>query len=311
MSSIHHAGENSFDADNTNVNPPHILIVNHEIRCEQLLREVFQSWTILPTFINDVSSIEHVLESGDFNAVMIHRDIIPNYVMNSILQLQALFPDIKVIIILSEKSGYDSSELNPDDISGIIQDNFSASLIRRMIQGVLDARHLERSIAALREEVLRKNHEIIELSTTISQLEYNVERTKREIEQRIFTQIRSLMLPLFEDIVSRNRDEVQDCRLEALRKYMNDLASGLATHLESNTPLSAQELRVALMVRNGLTSEEIAGHLRVSPETVKTHRRNIRRKFGLTSTNQKLSTYLQALRPLEERDMSTCAPEIN
>jgi DNA-binding CsgD family transcriptional regulator len=119
------------------------------------------------------------------------------------------------------------------------------------------------------------------------------------------------MLPLFEDILNQNRGEVQDDRLQALRNYMHDLASELATPLESNTPLSAQELRVALMVRNGMTSVEIAGRLRVSPETVKTHRRNIRRKFGLTSTNQKLSTYLQALQPLEERPMSACGPEVN
>jgi DNA-binding CsgD family transcriptional regulator len=276
-----------------------------------MLREVFQSWTLLTTFINDISSMGELLESGDFDLVMIHRELIPNDLTSSILQLESLFPDTKVIIFLSEASGYDISEFPQDYISGIIQDNFSAQLIRRMIQGVLDASHLERLNTALQEEVRRKNHEIAELSTTASQLKYKVERTKRDIEQRIFTQIRSLMLPLFEDILNQNRGEVQDDRLQALRNYMHDLASELATPLESNTPLSAQELRVALMVRNGMTSVEIAGRLRVSPETVKTHRRNIRRKFGLTSTNQKLSTYLQALQPLEERPMSACGPEVN
>jgi DNA-binding CsgD family transcriptional regulator len=62
--------------------------------------------------------------------------------------------------------------------------------------------------------------------------------------------------------------------------------------------LSMGELRVALMVKNGLTNEEIAEYLHITPETVKTHRRNIRRKLGITGERSDLNAYLQSLTAL-------------
>jgi DNA-binding CsgD family transcriptional regulator len=58
------------------------------------------------------------------------------------------------------------------------------------------------------------------------------------------------------------------------------------------------------MIGNDMTTEEIAAHLRISPETVKTHRRNIRKKLGILGTRRKLSTSLRSLEAITalERD---------
>jgi len=45
--------------------------------------------------------------------------------------------------------------------------------------------------------------------------------------------------------------------------------------------LSKQELRVAIMIRNGCKTPDIARVLRVSHYTVNTHRRTIRKKLGM------------------------------
>ena len=298
--SLHYEGPSPLGADQAYVNPAQILVVNRDPRCEEALRGALQTLNIKSVYLDDVTQLSGMLHADGFDVIIIHFNIVKQHDTDLITRIRMAAPDTKLMLFVTSEDQYNRDVFRPHDIAGIIQEPSSTQVIQYAIRNTLHLKNLELSNATLREDVLRKNHEIIELSTTVSQLERNVERTKREIEQRIFTQIRSLMLPLFEDMLRHNHDEVYDFRLEALRKYMNDLASGLATHLESNTPLSAQELRVALMVRNGMTSEEIAVHLRVSPETVKTHRRNIRRKFGLTSTNQKLSAYLKALRPLEE-----------
>jgi DNA-binding CsgD family transcriptional regulator len=69
----------------------------------------------------------------------------------------------------------------------------------------------------------------------------------------------------------------------------------LATHLEAAPALSAREMRIALMIKNGLTSEDIAAYLQLSPETVKTHRRNIRKKLGLIGSGDQLRAYFRSL----------------
>ena len=48
------------------------------------------------------------------------------------------------------------------------------------------------------------------------------------------------------------------------------------------------------MIRNGLSTKEIAQLRCISPATVRRHRENIRRKIGLKNRKANLATYLQA-----------------
>lgn len=50
--------------------------------------------------------------------------------------------------------------------------------------------------------------------------------------------------------------------------------------------LSAREKQVAAWICDGLTNRQIAAHLVVSPETVKTHVRHLLRKFNLRSRRE-------------------------
>jgi DNA-binding CsgD family transcriptional regulator len=47
------------------------------------------------------------------------------------------------------------------------------------------------------------------------------------------------------------------------------------------------------MIKNGMTTDQIAQHLHISPDTVKTHRRNIRRKLDIVGKKNDLASYLR------------------
>jgi DNA-binding NarL/FixJ family response regulator len=53
-------------------------------------------------------------------------------------------------------------------------------------------------------------------------------------------------------------------------------------------------MRVALMIKNGLTSQQISDLLCISLHTVKTHRKNIRKKLKISDTNINLVSYLKS-----------------
>jgi DNA-binding NarL/FixJ family response regulator len=57
-------------------------------------------------------------------------------------------------------------------------------------------------------------------------------------------------------------------------------------------PLTPTETKVAVMAQNGMKSFEIANQLHISMETVKTHRKNIRKKLGIQNSDLNLFTYL-------------------
>jgi DNA-binding CsgD family transcriptional regulator len=84
-------------------------------------------------------------------------------------------------------------------------------------------------------------------------------------------------------------------RLTLLVNAIEEAVSGLAMHLSVIPALSAREMRIAVMIKNGMTSEEIASYLHISPETVKTHRRNIRKKLGLIGRGDQLRAYFRSL----------------
>ena len=53
--------------------------------------------------------------------------------------------------------------------------------------------------------------------------------------------------------------------------------------------LSKRELDILELMANGLTSEQIAGSLSISPLTVQTHRRNMLKKAGAVNAQQLIS----------------------
>jgi DNA-binding CsgD family transcriptional regulator len=83
--------------------------------------------------------------------------------------------------------------------------------------------------------------------------------------------------------------------LTLLVNAIEEAVVGLATHLSVIPALSAREMRLAVMIKNGMSSEEIASSLHISPETVKTHRRNIRKKLGLIGRGDQLRAYFRSL----------------
>jgi DNA-binding NarL/FixJ family response regulator len=59
--------------------------------------------------------------------------------------------------------------------------------------------------------------------------------------------------------------------------------------------LSPAEIKVAVLVKIGKSSKQIADILNLSVETVNSHRKSIRKKLNITSSGDILETYLSAL----------------
>jgi len=62
---------------------------------------------------------------------------------------------------------------------------------------------------------------------------------------------------------------------------------------EATKILSLRELQVIKLISEGLTNNEIAVELRISPHTVKTHRKNISKKLELRGQNKLLLWILE------------------
>ena len=80
-----------------------------------------------------------------------------------------------------------------------------------------------------------------------------------------------------------------------LAHHIEALTTDITVTLHATATLSFSELQVASLIKSGMTNQAIATYLHIAPDTVWTHRKNIRRKLNLTRTKYNLRTYLESL----------------
>jgi DNA-binding CsgD family transcriptional regulator len=102
-------------------------------------------------------------------------------------------------------------------------------------------------------------------------------------------------MPIIEDLRNAKNLENVQADLDILAANLQTMTSKL-TRVENITiALTQAEMRVATMIKNGLTSEKIADKLHISLHTAKTHRRNIRKKLNIIGSRVNLASYLKSI----------------
>lgn len=122
------------------------------------------------------------------------------------------------------------------------------------------------------------------------------EHERHTIEERVVCNINELVRPHLLKLSAGKLSRRQQGLIEAVSKVLDDVTSPLSRRfiLESSR-LSPMEIKVAGLIRQGLTTKEIAELLGVAVSTIDFHRLNIRRKLNLKNRHINLQVYLQSL----------------
>jgi len=136
------------------------------------------------------------------------------------------------------------------------------------------------------------NTQLIETNDALSVLARNLDGTRKESERRVLQRTRMLILPILEKLIQDPGLRKYGADLNLLMRNVENLSLDFTGGISSAQPLSAGEMRIAAMIKSGMTSEEIARHLNISLSTVKTHRKNIRRKLKLTNSGTNHQVYM-------------------
>ena len=132
-------------------------------------------------------------------------------------------------------------------------------------------------------------HKNIALSEVLGQIELE----KKQIKDNVIANVENLLLPIIQKLILKreSRNYVQ-----MLRKNLQELTSSFGAKLTNKkAKLTSREIEICNMVKNGITSKEIASLLNISFLTIEKHRINIRRKLGIINKDINLASFLKTL----------------
>ena len=122
-----------------------------------------------------------------------------------------------------------------------------------------------------------------------------LESEKKTIIENVNNNVTHLSVPLLRKL-KRKGSPIDQRHIELLKKNLQSLTGGFATKLSSiQPPLSGREKEICHMVKEGLSTKQIADLLHSSVRTIDNHRNHIRKKLDISGNKVDLARYLQSL----------------
>jgi PAS domain S-box-containing protein len=196
-----------------------------------------------------------------------------------------------------------NGEVIPVEVTVSVSQGENNGLSLAILRDIRKEKHLEnemnKSLHMLKEELVKKrseweslNRELVQTNQAMSVLAKNIDTKKFELEEKVNTTITSKIMPIIKELQTEKRIKRFWPEISSMAEYLNSITTKSELHLKTINVLTDTEMKIAAMVKNKMTSKEIASVMYISLETVKAHRRNIRRKLKIHNTRHKLSEYL-------------------
>jgi PAS domain S-box-containing protein len=153
-----------------------------------------------------------------------------------------------------------------------------------ILQDITERKKTERLLQEQKKTLEQKN---IALSEILGQIEIE----KKQIKDNVIANAEKLLLPIIQKLRLKGESRKY---VQLLRKNLQELTSSFGKKLtEKESKLTSREIEICNMIKNGITSKEIANLLNISLGTTEKHRNNIRKKLDIVNKDINLSSVLK------------------
>lgn len=153
---------------------------------------------------------------------------------------------------------------------------------------------VENDLQLAKENLQRESDALSEKNVALRQILEHMENDRIGFREELAAKIENLLLPVVEKLRAndghlskRDTDYVEETLKSILGREIDVFKRNIAR-------LTNREFEISEMIRNGLSSKEIASKLAISPETVHKHRESIRDKLQIKNSHLNLGTYLKS-----------------
>jgi DNA-binding NarL/FixJ family response regulator len=159
---------------------------------------------------------------------------------------------------------------------------------KKLLEDILRRQEVE-------EELAIRSRELEEANNAMKVLLKQSGDSKQEMESKILSNIRDLILPYIDELAERLDDREDLLYINVVRANLEQITSSFSNRLAMKLNLTPRELQIAELVRQGRTSKDIAKLLNLSRRTVETYRDNLRRKLDVKNKKQNLRSLLLSI----------------
>ena len=284
-----------------------LLIVDDDPEICHALEKLISTWGMQTASVTSAFEALDQVRDTFFNIILLDVIMPKKSGTDSIPEIAELCPDAKIIIM----TGYADKDTVIEALRlgafDFLEKPIGFPLLSHSINRALEmqrtawqSKKAYEDLKCSRDDLLvyksslqRVNKQLMENNNALSVLAKNIDITRKETAKGIILEIRSLIIPLLEKLQQDRKLAQYHAELNTLMLHLENFTSDLASDLKIVTFLTVSELRIASLIKNGLATNEIAQYLYISPSTVKTHRRNIRKKLKICNTHCSLKDYLR------------------
>lgn len=152
-------------------------------------------------------------------------------------------------------------------------------------------------IRAAEEDVKRKSQKLEDLNTTLTVLLNKRAEDLAEIEHKILSNVKELVVPHIETMKNSKIDAKCMSYIHLIESNLRDIVAPFTNKLSSQYGnLTPKEIQIANFIKEGKTSKEIAQILNLSKSAIDVHRYRLRRKVGLNRRKTNLRNHLTTIK---------------
>ena len=148
------------------------------------------------------------------------------------------------------------------------------------------------------EEELKTNvASLEELNTALKVILQQVEESREELSAAIVSNIGELVLPSIDKLKKSPLSAYQLSIIQSIESNLLSISSSFLQKLKiTHHKLTAREIEIAALVKEGKSTKEIAERVNISTKTVEFHRNRLREKLGLNKKKVNLRSHLLTIK---------------
>lgn len=166
---------------------------------------------------------------------------------------------------------------------------------QQLQQAVTERIQAEGAANIVEQQLKVEQQAAAEKSIALREVMGQVDYEKAQLVSYFQSNIDRIAIPLLRQLEAKSGPSAKTY-VSQLHNCLSNVVSPFINHLEkAYASLSPRETQICSMIKDGLTSKEIAATFDVSVETVRHQRKDIRRKLGIGGDKTNLGSFLQTM----------------